>query len=139
MDEAPFTSTVYRQHLALHRLMGSRCLDCSAVYLPPRPLCPNCYGEQMEWIEFSGRGKLAAFTAIHIGSSAMIAVGYDRQNPYCSGIVQLEEGPSISAQILGLETSAPARINIGTPLEARFVERSEGEETNTYLAFEART
>ena len=51
---------------------------------------------------FGGR-ELEAFTAVHIGLTAMIEAGYDRFNPYCSGIVKLAEGPSISAQILGVD------------------------------------
>ena len=91
----------------------------------------------MAWVELSGRGKLAAFTTVHIAPTAMIEAGYGRDNPYCAGIVQLDEGPAISAQILDVDASQPAKIAIGTPLEVAFVERGEGEDRHTYLAFEA--
>jgi hypothetical protein len=90
----------------------------------------------MEWAEMSGRGKLLAFATIHIAPTAMIEAGYDRKNPYCAGIVQVEEGPAISAQILGVDATQPEQIAIGTPLRVAFVERGEGEEQRTYLAFE---
>ena len=90
----------------------------------------------MAWEEMSGKGKLIAFTTIHIAPTAMIEAGYGRDNPYCTGIVQLEEGPAISAQILGVDPMQPEQITIGTPLRVVFVQRGEGEKKRTYLAFE---
>jgi uncharacterized OB-fold protein len=90
----------------------------------------------MAWVEMAGRGKLLAFTTVHIAPTAMIESGYDRENPYCAGIVQLEQGPAISAQILGVDATQPEQIKVGTPLRAVFVQRGEGEAQRTYLAFE---
>jgi uncharacterized OB-fold protein len=104
--------------------------------MPPRALCPACYGEEMAWEEMSGEGKLVAFTTVHIAPTAMIEAGYDRKNPYCAGIVQLAEGPAISAQILGVDPAQPEEIEVGTPLRIAFVRRGEGEQARTYLAFE---
>ena len=36
--------------------------------------------------------------------------GYGRDNPCCSGIVTLEEGPRISAHILGVDGNNPQDI-----------------------------
>jgi uncharacterized OB-fold protein len=90
----------------------------------------------MEWEEMDGHGKLLAFTMVHIAPTAMIEAGYHRNNPYCAGIVQLDEGPAISAQILGVDPNTPVEIEIGAPLHATYVERGEGEAKRTYLAFE---
>jgi uncharacterized OB-fold protein len=137
MADKDLTGTSFYEFLNENRLVGSQCQSCGALHLPPRPLCPKCYGEKMEWTEVSGRGKLLAFTTIHIAPTAMIEAGYDRKNPYCVGIVQLEEGPAISAQIVGVDPSKPEEIEIGMPLTVAFVQRGEGEAKRTYLAFEA--
>jgi uncharacterized OB-fold protein len=100
-------------------------------------MCPACFGEEMAWEEMRGEGVLVAFTTIHIAPTAMLEAGYDRKNPYCTGIVQLEEGPAISAQILNVDARQPARIAIGSQLKVTFVERGDGDERRTYLAFEA--
>ena len=136
MSDRAFTHNSFQHYLEEHKLMGARCQNCATLYLPPRPLCPHCYCEQLAWEELSGQGSLAAFTAVHIGPRAMIAAGYDRYNPYCSGIVRLEEGPAISAQILGLDVAAPEEIKIGAPLQVTFVDREQGEDKQTILAFE---
>ena len=123
MKEIPFTIASFDSFLKEKRLMASRCQECSALWLPPRPICLTCKGHEMEWVELSGRGKLVAFTVIGVGPMPMILAGYNRDNPYCAGIVEVEEGPRISAQILGVDVAHPENIKIGTPLTADFVER----------------
>jgi uncharacterized OB-fold protein len=90
----------------------------------------------MAWKQLKGRGTLAAFTTVHIGPTIMLEAGYDRKNPYCAGIVQLSDGPSISAQIMGVDAAQPETIVIGTPLKADFIERGEGESRHSILVFE---
>ena len=88
----------------------------------------------MAWESLSGRGTLVAFTTIHIAPTAMVEAGYGRDNPYCTGIVKLDEGPSISAQILGVDSKQPEQIAIGTQVEVIFVEGAETEPP-THLIF----
>ena len=137
MANEAFTNQAFQQYLGEHKLMGSQCGSCQALYLPPRPLCPQCYEETMAWIEMSGQAELRAFTVVSIATTAMIEAGYGRDNPYCSGIVQLDDGPSISAQILGVDPSQPETIRIGAPLRVAFIDRGEGEDSTSFLAFEA--
>lgn len=133
----PFSAAAFDQYLAEHKLMASHCTKCSAMYIPPRAICPKCQNEELEWVETSGKGKLAAFTVILSGPTFMIEQGFDRKNPYISGIVELEEGTRISARITGIDPTKPTEIKIGTPLSVDFVEFGEGEKKKTYLAFKA--
>jgi len=133
--ERPFTSASFGHYLSEKKLMGSHCNTCNKDYLPPRVICPNCHSDQLTWIEFSGKGKLAAFTSIYIAPTAMIEAGYGRDNPYLAGVVELDEGVKISAQILGIDPKKPDEVKIGIPLQVEFVERGEGETKKTFLAF----
>jgi uncharacterized OB-fold protein len=135
MSEQKFTRANFQQYLDEHKLMGARCQNCRSLFLPPRQLCPACYSEDLAWEPLSGKGRLAAFTAIHIGPKSMIQAGYDRKNPYFAGIVRLEEGPAISAQIFGLDTKAPEKNMIGKSLQVDFYKRDVGETGETILAF----
>ena len=90
----------------------------------------------MEWTPLSREGHLTAFTTVHIAPTAMLEAGFGRDNPYCSGIVKLDDGPSISAQILGVDAKSPEKIVIGTRLKAAFINRGEDEDKKTLLAFE---
>jgi uncharacterized protein len=118
----PITPHTFYQYLAQRKLMATRCQACQAVHLPPRPICPACHGTAMEWVETSGRGRLAAYTAVAIGPTFMSEQGFGRDNPYLTGIVELEEGVKISARLLGLDAKKPADIRIGQPLQVEFIE-----------------
>lgn len=133
----PFSAAAFDQYISEHRLMGARCTQCGNTYAPPRAICPKCHSEDLEWVETSGKGKLSAFTVIYSGPTFMVEQGFDRKNPYVSGIVELEEGIRISARITGVDPSRPEEIRIGTPLNVDFLEFGEGEAKKTYLAFKA--
>jgi uncharacterized OB-fold protein len=110
-----FNGTSFNAYLAEEqRLMGVRCRPCGWLSAEARPRCTVCGSNDMEWFEFSGRGRLSTFTCISIVTKAMGSKGYGRDNPCCSGIVTLEEGPRISARILGVDGSNPQSIKSET-------------------------
>jgi len=123
MIEKAFTIFSFQEFLKEHRLMASKCKKCDALWLPPRPICIKCHSDQLEWVELSGDGKLVAFTVITFGTKPMLNAGYNRDNPYCTGIVEVEEGPRISAEILGVDVLHPESIKIGTLVKVEFVDR----------------
>ena len=135
MQERSISTISFNQFLNEEKLMGSKCKKCGTLYSPPRPICINCFSREMEWAELKGKGKLAAFTCIYVGPPWMIKQGYDRKHPYCSGVVELEEGVKIDARIEGVEASKPETIKIGMPLTVTYLHHGEGEEMETFLAF----
>jgi hypothetical protein len=136
MEKRAFSDISYNQFLNEEKLMGSRCKACGAAYVPPRPICVKCYKSDMEWVEMKGKGRLAAFTCITIAPPFMMAQGYDRKHPYCSGVVALDEGGRVDARIEGVDTAHPESIKVGMPMKVRFLHREGGEVPETYLAFE---
>ena len=136
MERRPFSDLSYRQFLKEEKLMGSRCKHCGTLFAPPRAICVNCYDSDMEWAEMRGTGKLAAFTCITVAPPLMLAEGYNRKNPYCSAVVELDEGVRVDARIEGVDATRPETIKIGTPLKTKFLHRGEGEGAKTVLAFE---
>ncbi|MFN7035733.1 MAG: Zn-ribbon domain-containing OB-fold protein [Bellilinea sp.] len=136
MMESEVYTHQFSKHLSEKRLIGSRCKKCGRVFLPPRSWCPDCQQADLEIYEFSGKGKLAAFTVVYVAPTAMLAAGYDRKNPYCVGVVELDEGERISAQIFGVDVHHPESIKIGTPLRTVFAERGEAESKKVVLGFE---
>lgn len=135
MTENSINHAAFQSKLNQQQLMATQCNNCQSVFLPPRPLCINCYSDQLEWIKVSDSGELAAFTIIHIAPTAMLNAGYGREKPYCAGIVRLKDGQMISAQILDVDTEKPENIQIGTQLSLEFIERGEGDQAMTYVAF----
>jgi uncharacterized OB-fold protein len=137
MAENEFSSSAYNRFLTEKKLMGTKCKRCGAIHLPLRPICPKCYESEMELVEMKGRGKLVAYTVISVGPPMMCDEGFDREHPYCSGIVELEEGVRIPARIMGVNVTEPEQIKIGTPVTVEYQERIHGEEKRTFLAFGA--
>lgn len=136
MGSKPLNDFSWARYLDEGRLMGSKCGECGQVFVPPRALCTGCYSRNMEWYQTSERGRLSAFTCISVAPPSMVAEGYNRQNPYCCGVVELEEGARVVARINGVDAKHPETIKIGAPLKAIFLHRRQGEATETILAFE---
>ena len=135
MADRPISDYQFERFLEEEKLMGARCVECGALFVPPRAICTKCHGSQMEWVETKGEGRLVAFTCISIGPPAMIAAGYDRNNPYCSGAVELVEGPRVVAQIEGVDTLHPETIKVGMPVKATFLRQEADENRKTVLGF----
>jgi hypothetical protein len=135
MEQKPLSDISYNQFLNEEKLMGSRCKKCGALFAPPRSVCTKCYNTEMEWVEMKGKGKLAAFTCIFVGPPFMIEEGFDRKHPYCSGVVDLDEGVKVVARIEEVDASKPETIKVGMPLTMKFLHQGEGENLKTYLAF----
>jgi uncharacterized protein len=137
MEKKPLNDASYEQYLNERRIMGSRCKKCSALALPPRPICVACHGSDLEWVEFKGKGKLAALTSIVVVPPAMAREGFGRNNPYVVGVVELDEGVKAVARITGVDAKKPDQIRVGMPLQADFASRGEGQARQTALVFKA--
>ena len=135
-EEKEFTIQNYLEFIQNKKLMGSKCKDCGTMYVPVRKLCTACNSLNMEWVPLSGKGELAAFTSITVGTPYFIELGYDRNKPYCFSVIKLEEGPMVSAQLVGVDAINPDTIKIGMSLKVKFLENKLKGEVKTDLGFE---
>ncbi len=72
------------------------CTSCDKGVFYPRPICPHCWLDALEWRRASGQGKLRSFSQIwKPGHPGWIPVA-----PYYVGLVQLSEGPTMLSHIL---------------------------------------
>ena len=96
--------------MAKHRyaLIGTQCSKCKQLHMPPRVAC-KCGNEKMEKFKFSGNGKIVSYTVIHAAPE-----GFEKQSPYAVALIQLDEGPVISSQVVGdkelLEIGVPVKM-----------------------------
>ena len=126
MQGPAFTASAFYTFLVESKLMASRCQGCGRLFLPPRPYCGACARAAMEWARLSGTGTLVSFTAITVVPAAMAAEGHGRDNPYCTGIVQLDDGPRISARLLGIDPHGPETALLGSPVSFTSIRDGEG-------------
>ena len=59
--------------------MGSFNRETGEVFCAPRPIDPQTHSADMEWVELSGRGTLAASRRSIGKMTAMIDAGFDRK------------------------------------------------------------
>jgi hypothetical protein len=77
-----------------YRLEGTICKNCGAKFFPPRDVCAECKSTDMQPHEFDGHGTLYSFTTLY-----QAPLGYEGQVPYSIGIIKLDEGPMVEAQL----------------------------------------
>jgi uncharacterized OB-fold protein len=135
-EQKEITIQNYLEYINSKKLMGTTCNKCNATYVPPRKLCIKCNSTDLKWVEMSGKGKLAAYSCIGVGTTFMVDKGYSMKKPYCFSVIELEEGPMVSGQLLGVDESNPDTISIGTPVKLSFIETELTGETRIDLGFE---
>lgn len=135
MPDIPISAFAFEQFLKQEKIKGSRCPKCQRLYVPPRPICTTCYCTELEWVQVKGTGALKAFAVIHVAPPAMVRRGYDRNHPYCSGVVELDEGERVVARIEGIDPTKPEGLQVGMPMIASFLHVKEGDVETTVLAF----
>jgi uncharacterized OB-fold protein len=94
-------------------LLGTKCEVCDGIFFPMRRVCPNCRrdGKPVS-LAFSGKGTVHSFTVIRIASE-----GFETFTPYVVGLIQLEEGPKVTSQVVDCDLE---EVYIGMPVEACF-------------------
>ncbi|HZR82711.1 MAG TPA: Zn-ribbon domain-containing OB-fold protein [Candidatus Binatia bacterium] len=96
-----------------HRLAVQRCTGCGLLRFPAREVCSACWSRDSDWTTVSGRGEVFSFYLMH----QLYHPGFAAEVPYPVAIVQLEEGPRITSNVVGCARDA---IRIGMPVEAVF-------------------
>lgn len=108
----PFTIEQFYKFLQQGRLLAGKCVKCGKIHLPPRPLCDNCYSQEFNWINVSGKGKLVTYTVISIAPQQ-----FQDLVPYAIGIIQLESGLKIPGMIQAVKEE---ELRIGMSLALDF-------------------
>jgi len=48
----------FYDNLRAGKFTTTKCMQCNHIAYPPRVICPECYSEELEWIELPKRGKV---------------------------------------------------------------------------------
>jgi uncharacterized OB-fold protein len=92
-----------------HRLLVKRCTACGKAHFYPRPFCPHCWSEAVEWEEASGQGTLYTFSIVRRNDLPP----FKERVPYVIGIVELAEGVRMISNLVDVDE---ADVRIGMPL-----------------------
>ncbi len=92
-----------------YRLEGCVCKSCGAKFFPPRQVCTECKSSDLTAHEFDGHGEVYSFATVY-----QAPLGHEGNVPYIVGMIKLDEGPMVEAQITDVN---PGDMKIGQRVE----------------------
>ena len=98
----------WREKASRYNGLGSKCGVCNKVFFPPRVVCDNCGRKsitQMKPLQLKGHGTVHTFSVVHEPPR-----GFETQIPYIVGLIEMDEGVKLTAQIVDVE---PKDVHIG--------------------------
>ncbi len=101
------------------RFLIQRCADCQTHIFYPRVNCPSCGSTDLANVDASGRGTVFTYTVARRPTHRAFA----EAGPMVIAIVELEEGPRVTTNIVGCE---PEDVSVGMAVELVFGEVVDG-------------
>lgn len=106
-------SRPYWDAAAEGRLLVARCNACTEFHHYPRPFCPACWSDDVDWIDASGAATLYTWSTVHLNDLPPFA----ERLPYVAAVVDLAEGPRMMTNIVDAD---PDRLRVGMDLTVTF-------------------
>jgi len=78
------------------KLLVQHCSDCNCNIFFPKKVCPECWSENLTWIESSGRAKVYTFTVMR----DMVEPKFMADLPYVIAMVDLDRGIRMTTRIV---------------------------------------
>ena len=104
-------ASLWREKFGKYNLVGSKCAKCGKLHFPRSTFC-ECGSTDLEDHTFSGRGTVYACTVVRVAPA-----GFGKDAPYAVAVVELDEGPRLTTQIVGIE---PEKVKIGDRVSMAF-------------------
>jgi uncharacterized protein len=100
------------------RLVYQKCRDCGKNVFYPRIACPQCFSDNLDWVEASGKGTVYSYTVVENNAPT----AFLDQMPYVVAIVKLEEGIQMLSNIVGCD---PYAVTCDMPVTVTFEKLNE--------------
>jgi len=94
MNLAP--SLFWRGQTSRYRLHGNKCVSCNKIFFPVRFICDVCGNDKLVEQVLSDTGIVVSYTVIRTAPNGF-------ESPYVVAIVKLDNGPTITGQIVNIE------------------------------------
>jgi uncharacterized OB-fold protein len=94
-----------------------QCANCGHIRYPISTICPVCWSADCDWTPLSGRGTVQS----HIVFERAYHEAWAGQVPYVVALIELDEGPVLVSNVVGVQPSA---VRVGQPVTVTFARRS---------------
>jgi uncharacterized OB-fold protein len=108
-------------------LVGQECVDCGAVFLDRRSGCARCTGVAFRPKRLGDQGTVRAFTVVHRAPPGV-------ETPFVVGVVDLEGGGTVKANIVGVAPDADA-LEAGASVRLTTFDAGRTEDGTTVVSF----
>jgi len=106
------SARAWREIPQRYRLEAAKCEGCGKILFPPRVACSGCRGRKFGKVVLAPEGKLETFTVIRVAPR-----GFSDLAPYAVGVVALDDGVKITAQVADCD---PTKLAIGQRVRIEF-------------------
>jgi uncharacterized OB-fold protein len=107
-----FPARYWREMPQRYRLEAAKCTGCGKISFPPRLICPKCGNRTFDKTKLADEGVVKTYTVIRVAPSQ-----FSGQSPYAVGIVELDGGVSVTAQIVDVPLDS---IKLGQRVRIEF-------------------
>lgn len=107
-ETAPFWAAA-----AAGRFLVCECEACGLVYYYPRAVCPDCFSDDVTWLEAAGTGRIYSFSW-----TERVEGWPEAALPLVVAYVELDEGPRVMTNVVDAD---PEALDVGTRVEVEFV------------------
>lgn len=101
------------------RMIGTKCIPCNRILVPPRLFCDKCFGRMDDWASVGDTGTVYTFTVSHLGINAERLT-----EPEIYAIINLDDADSGLYHMLG-GIKNPAKIKIGMKVKAIYKDKKD--------------
>lgn len=98
------------------KLLIQFCQDCQAKIFYPRRFCPECWSDNLGWMEACGKGKINTFSTAY----SNVEPKFMDELPYTIAYVDLDEGVRLMTRIVDCK---PEDIRFDMGVKVVFHER----------------
>ena len=118
----------WRMRDRYYSILGNKCSDCGEEYFPPVNVCRKCRSTSLNDTQMPRNGTLLSYTM-----QKESLPGFEDQEPMLFGLVKLENGVKIIAQLVDVTYESLKR---GTKLRAVFRRiRTNGESGQIFYGY----
>lgn len=113
-EHSGFSTSLKQEKIAF-----PRCRDCGRFHWYPKPVCPHCRSDSLEWQAVRGPAEVYSFTVVrHIFDDKI------RQAvPYVVALLEFQDAPGVRL-ITNLVAIMPEAVRIGMIVEPVFPQTS---------------
>lgn len=108
------------------KIMGTRCAECSQVYVPARSVCKYCYAQLDDWVEVSDVGTLQTYTVDGHSNAVQpvkppIIYGIILLDGATTGLVHMLSEVDFEKLVIGMRVKAVfAEKRVGSILDIKY-------------------